>query len=129
MTPEPSPRQQAIANSLVGLPFVGLVDSVKQAQRWICQLSNGVKVRAVELEEVFNAGLMIDAMEGPGAAARQALTGTGAAALHHELIRQAEKAYGVTIADALPTWLKMERSEYSSWNERPRVKWPRPTVN
>ena len=127
--PEASPAAKALANRLVGLPFVCLVDSPQAAQCFCCQLTNGQKVRIVELEEIFNAGLVIDAMEGPGTAARQTLSGGGASELHHELLRQAERKFGITIADALPLYLEMDRTEYARWDERPRVKWPRPTVN
>lgn len=127
--PEPTVAQQFAVERLVGLPFVCLVDSPAQAQCFCCQLSSGQKVRIVELEEIFNAGLVIDAMEGPGAAARQALTGTGAAKVHYELLNQAERKFGTTIDAALPVWLAMERTSYGNWDERPRVRWPKALVN
>lgn len=82
----------------------------------------------MELEGIFNAGLMVEAMEGPGSAVRQTMDSEGATRLHHELIAQAEKMFGVTIQDAMPIWLAMERSTYGNWNERPRVRFPRPAV-
>jgi hypothetical protein len=129
MTPHPSPQQQAICERLVGLPFVCYVESVQAAQRFFCQLRSGEKARIVELEEIFNAGLVVEAMEGPGSAVRQTMDSEGATRLHHELIAQAEKMFGITIQDALPIWLAMDRTTYGNWNERPRVRWPRPLVN
>jgi hypothetical protein len=129
MTPNPSPQQQAVCNRIVGLPFVCFVESVQAAQRYYCRLRSGEQARIVELEEIFNAGLVVEAMEGEGAAARQAMDSEPATRLHHELIAQAEKMFGTTIQDALPVWLAMERTTYGNWNERPRVKWARPAVN
>lgn len=129
VTPHPSHQQKAICDRIVGLPFVCFVESVQAAQRFCCKLRSGETARIVELEEIFNAGLMVEAMEGSGAAARQTMDSEGATRLHHELIAQAEKMFGVTIQDALPIWLGMQRTTYGNWNERPRVKWPRPAVN
>jgi hypothetical protein len=128
MTPNPSPAQQVIRDRIVGLPFVCYVESVQAAQRYFCQV-RGQSIRVVELEEIFNAGLVVEAMEGCGAAARQAMGTEAETRIHHELLAQAEKMFGITIQDALPIWLAMERTTYGNWNERPRVKWPRPTVN
>lgn len=83
----------------------------------------------MELEEIFNAGLVVEAMEGTGAAARRTLATEEETRAHHELIAQAERAFGITIEDAFPIWYAMERTEYAAWNERPRVKWARPQVN
>jgi hypothetical protein len=129
MTPEPSLQQQAAISRLVGLPFVCLVEDPRAGSRFVCQLRSGQKVRAVELEEIFNAGLMVDAMEGKGAASRQTLGTEEETQLHHELLAQAERAFGVAIEDACTIWLTMERTEYARWDERPRVKWLRPRVN
>lgn len=128
MTPNPSPQQQAICDRIVGLPFVCYVQDVRAAQRHFCQV-RGQAIRIVELEEIFNAGLVVEVMEGPGAAARQVMDTEQTTRLHHELIAQAEKMFGATIQDALPVWLAMERTTYGNWNERPRVRWTRPVVN
>lgn len=129
MTPEAPAHFKAIADSLVGLPFVCLVEDPRSGSRFVCQLRSGQKVRAVELEEIFNAGLVVEAMEGRGAAARRSLATEAETQAHHELLAQAERAFGISIQDALPLWLAMERHEYARWDERPRVKWPRPQVN
>ena len=86
-------------------------------------------MKAREIEEIFNAGLVIEAMEGPGSAARQTVDGDGASKLHHEMLAASEKLFGVTIQDALPIYQSMDRYEYGRWEDRPRVKWPRPQVN
>ena len=129
MTPEPSAIEQAICDRLVGLPFVCINEDVRSAQRYYCRLRSGEQARIVELEEIFNAGLVVEAMEGPGAASRQTMASEQLTRLHHELVAQAEKMFGITIQDALPIYLAMDRTEYANWNERPRVKWPRPAVN
>lgn len=121
-----TPEQDARAQRLYGLPFVTIGPD---KLRFICQLSNGEKVRAVELEEIFNGGLILEALEGEGAAGRTNLTGDDAQRLHAELLAQAEKAFGVTVRDALPIYLQMERTSYGRWDERPRVRWPRPVAN
>jgi hypothetical protein len=126
MTPPPNAKQKAACDRLAGLPFVFIE---KEGHKVIGELSNGEKVRAVELEEVFNAGLCIDAMEGPGAAARQTLVSAEATKLHHELIAKAEAFFGISIRDACPIWLAMEKTFYARWDERPKVRWPRPAVN
>ena len=126
MTPQPSAAQKIVCDRLNGLPFVCLDVPLHKI---MAVLSNGEKVRAVELEEIFNAGLVVEAMEGPGSAARQTMTNEAATRLHHELIARAEQAFGVTIQDALPVYLAMDRHSYARWDERPRVKWSRPTVN
>lgn len=130
MTPSsPTQSQQAICDRLTGLPFVCLNEDVRLAQRFHCILRSGQAVRVVELEEIFNAGLVVEAMEGPGSAARQAMASEPLTRLHRELIAQAEKMFGISIREALPIYLAMERTVYSNWNERPRVKWPRSVIN
>lgn len=129
MTPNSTQPQQAICDRLVGLPFLCINEDVRAAQRFYCRLRSGERARVVELEEIFNAGLVIEAMEGPGAASRQTMASEQLTHLHHELIAQAEKMFGITIREALPIYLAMERTTYGNWDERPRVKWVRPVVN
>jgi hypothetical protein len=117
------------ADSLVGLPYVCLVEDARSGSRFVCQLRSGQKMRAREVEEIFNAGLLIEAMEGPGSAARQTVEADGASKLHAEMLAAAEKLFGITIQDAFPIYQAMDRYEYGRWEDRPRVKWPRPQVN
>jgi len=70
MSPVPSVEQEAALFRLVGLPYVCLVEDVRSASRFVCQLSNGEKVRAAQIEAIFNAGLVVEALEGEGAATR-----------------------------------------------------------
>lgn len=130
MTPEPTALQQAICDRLVGLPYVCLVEDPRSASRYVCQLSNGDKVKAGEIEQIFNAGLIIEALEGRGAATRStAATGGMADKVHGELLAHAERLFGTTISDALPIYMAMERTSFGRLEDRPRVKWPRPQLN
>ena len=132
MSPVPSVEQEAALFRLVGLPYVCLVEDVRSASRFVCQLSNGEKVRAAQIEAIFNAGLVVEALEGEGAATRStALAGAVGRTdrLHGELLAHAQRRFGVTFRDALPIYLAMDRTEYGRWEDRPRVKWPKPAVN
>lgn len=129
-TPQPSVQQQQALRRLVGLPYVCLVEDPRSASRFICQLSNGEKVRAAQIEDIFNAGLIIEALEGVGAATRSTSATAGATdKLHGELLAHAERLFGMTLQDAFSWYLGMERSDYIRWEDRPRVKWPRPLAN
>ena len=129
-TPQPSAYQQQALLRLVGLPYVCLVEDTRSASRFVCQLSNGEKVRAAQIEDIFNAGLIIEALEGAGAATRSTSATAGATdKLHGELLAHAERLFGVTLQDAFPVYLGMGRWDYTRWEDRPRVKWPRPVAN
>jgi hypothetical protein len=128
--PEAPAQIKAIADSLVGLPFVCLVEDPRSAARVVCQMRNGTKLTAAQIEETFNAGLVIEAIEGAGAATRQTEDPTsGGSKIHAEILSHAERLFGISIREALPLYLQMQRYEYVSWADRPRVKWPRPQVN
>ena len=124
--PTPSKRQQDMLHRIAGLPYVTLVSD---SLRFVGELSTGERVRAGQLEEVFNAALIIEAMEGQGSAARGTLGDGIADKVHAELVAMAEKHFGVTIENALAIYLGMERTTYGTWEDRPRVKWPRPVAN
>ena len=129
MTPsEPTFRQKKILDSLVGLPFVCLSTNQAHGRRIVAALRNGTQVRAEYAEEVFNAALMFDAMDGTGAYRR-----TVANQAQLEVLAVAERLYGCTVEVALVKWLAMPRvsdlvgTGYQNWGDRPRVVWPKAT--
>jgi hypothetical protein len=128
--PEAPPEVQARLYHLVGLPYVCLVEDPKAAERFVCQLRNGTRMSARGVEDIFNAALVIEFLEGSGSATRQTEDPTsGSSKLHAEMLAQAERLFGIAVREALPIYLAMDRYEYAAWADRPRVKWPRPQVN
>lgn len=126
MTPKPDPIQQAICDRLVGLPFVTVHAPNSPGHNVVAELANGMKVRRAEIEQIFNAALVILAIEG---GQHFAPAQTAAEKLHEELLATAERLYGTTLADALPIYMGMKRTTYGTWDDRPRVQWPRPVKN
>ena len=80
-------------------------------------LTDGTKFRYAEVEEVFNAALCMDAIDGPGAFRASQPPGMII------VLARAEALYGLTVEQALPKWLNMPRTAYNAWSERPRVAW------
>ena len=122
--PEGIPLRQVSAEDdrfvrerLVGLPFVCISNA--PGHRVVGELENGSTVRADYCEEVFNAGLCIDAIDGSGAYSRMADS------VQLQVLALAEREYGDTLLSALPKWLSMEKTNYERWENRPRKVWPR----
>ena len=127
MTSEPNPIQQAICDRLVGLPYITLYAPNAPKHQIVAEMANGQqKVRLGLIEDVFNAALVILAIEG---GQHFAPAQTAAEKFHEELLATAERLYVTTLADALPIYLGMKRTTYGTWADRPRVQWPRPVVS
>lgn len=122
--PQLTPAQLKRSDLLAGLPFVTIADPLHDRGRIVGQLLNGKRLRADDVEHVWNQALVIDALEEPGA--WQDHWGTPE---QIEILIHAEKLYGCDIVDALPVYLRMPKTTYGSWEHRPRVKWPRPISN
>jgi hypothetical protein len=124
----PTLEQQKILETLVGLPFVALSEHPAFGHKVVGELSNGSKIRAEYVEELFNAALLFDAIDGSGAYRR-----TGADETQLEVLAIAERLYGSTLELALPKWLAMPKvtdlagTGYQNWGARPRVLWPKAT--
>jgi len=130
LVPECLPHVKQKCDELYGLPYVCLAEDPKSVSRYVGQLRNGHKVTADQIEQIFNAGLMLEHIEGRGAATRQVGDpGMGANKLHAELLALSERLFGSSIEDALPIYLRMSRTEYARWDDRPRVKWAQEQVN
>lgn len=114
----PTTEQQKVLSSLVGLPFVVCSLHPAWKHKVVGELSNGTKVRAEYAQEVFNAGLVVDAIDGPGAWRRNMATPE-----QLEVMAIAERLYGCNLSVALTRWLSMERLEYFDWANRPEVVW------
>lgn len=117
MTPSAIDPRQKHVDSLVGLPFAALHENSRTRERVCGEFPDGSKFRVGEMEDVWNAALCIDAIDGAGAfrkmAPRAELT----------VLAAAERRYGCTIEQALPKWLAMPRTAYDRWDDRPRVAW------
>ena len=127
MIPTPNAHQQSAIDRFVGLPYVCIDSPGAPPHRVVGQLSNGTKVRAHQVEDLWNAALLIEAIEGSGAAKRAGDDAAGR--LHAELIALAERLFGATVTEALPVYMAMRKYSYGRWEERPRVAWPRVAVN
>ena len=109
-----------MAEKITGLPFVCISLHPAWGHKVVGELLNGSKVRAEYCEELFNAALTVDAIDGPGAWRRDFGPDKPE---QLEVMAIAERLYGCSLADALPRWLNMPRSEYFKWENRPRVLW------
>jgi hypothetical protein len=118
------PHLQAKIKRLHGLPYICIEEPLDSVNKVVGQLLDGSKIRAAEIEDVWNRALIVDALEQPGA-------WQGSMATPHELevLIHAERLFGVDIVDALPIYLAMPRSSYAAWEQRPRVKWPKVRAN
>jgi hypothetical protein len=114
----PTAEQQRILESLVGLPFVVCTRHPAWKNKVVGEMSNGTKVRAEFVQELFNAALVVDAIDGPGAYRRNM-----ASPEQLEVLAMAERLYGCNLSVALTRWLAMERLEYFDWANRPEVAW------
>ncbi len=110
----------------MGLPCVTLHSPGAIGQQVVAELQNGEEVLRGQIEEIWNAALVVRAIEGDQ---EFAPAESAAQKLHEELIAVAERLFGVTLSDALPIYLAMERTTYGRWEDRPRVQWPRPVVS
>lgn len=121
--PNPTHQQQQRADILNGLPYIALSLHPESVQRVVGKLLDGSEIRAGELERVWNEALIIDFMEGRAGAWLDMKAATCPRDI--EIMLHAEKLFGVDILLALPTYLRMERTNYALWEHRPRALWPR----
>ena len=125
--PNPTFQQQQRLNLLNGLPFIAMELPPESVHRVVGQLLDGSKIRAEDIERVWNEALIWDCIEGPGAWCNMRATSGGVRDV--EILVHAEKFFGVEIYDAVSIYLQMEKSTYGLWDKRPRALWPRPRVN
>jgi hypothetical protein len=105
-----SPQKQAVMDSMVGRPFVLLpgkpAGHVVMGESW-----GGQKLRAAEVQQVWNDMLLMDAIQGKGFYLRHARPTEAAC------IEVAERFYGMSASDAVTHWLALGRT-YKA------VEWP-----
>lgn len=116
MTSQVDPRQRHV-DSLVGLPFAALHWNAHTREQVAGQFPDGSKFRFGNVEDVWNAALCIDSIDGPGAFRKMAPPA------ELVVLAEAERRYGCTIEQALPKWLTMPKTDYDRWEDRPRVTW------
>ena len=104
---------------LIGVPYIVLSLNDAHEHRVIAELQDGTKIRAFEVEKVFNDALLIDSIEGPGAYRRQFGKPENA------ILTQAEHSFGVDLLTAVPMWQTMQRTNLElPWERRQRALWP-----
>lgn len=122
--PTLTPEQLRRADRLNGLPYVTIADPFLDRHRVIGKTLAGQSIRAEQCEEIWNQALLVDALEEPGAWQDHFATPE-----QIEILIHAERLFGCDIMDALPIYLNMPKASYGTWDQRPRVKWPRHPVN
>ena len=122
--PTPTPEQQKKLESLCGLPFVCLSLNPNHQLRVVGNFVDGSPVRINYVENLWNGALIFDAMESSGAWRRTIATGP-----ELQVLAIAERLFGVTLEQALPIFLLLEKTEGVNFDNRPRKIWPRPVVN
>jgi hypothetical protein len=111
---------------LNGLPFVCLKEDLRSVTEVLGTLLDGSKFRAADVERVWNEALIFDAIEEPGAWLNLKAE---SAPRDVEIMVHAERLFGCEIVRALPIFLGMPKTAYAAFEQRPRVRWPRNTVN
>lgn len=97
-----SPSKLKVMDSMVGRPFVLLPGS--PANHVVCgETYEGVKIRALAVQSVWNDMLLMDAIEGPGAYAG------GLSSFNRACLEIAERLYGVTAAEGVKIWLQLPK--------------------
>ena len=92
-------QMRAKCDPLVGMPFVLLpgtpANHVVVGETW-----DGTKLRAEQVQMVWNDMLLMDAIAGVGSYASHSLN-----ALEKAALEIAERLYGISAAAAVPKWL------------------------
>ena len=115
-SPRFDPRQRFV-DSMNGLPFAALEERVLSRSQVVGHLPDGSVLRISNVEDIWNAALCIDAIDGSGAYKRLAVP------FSLFVLAEAERRYGCTLEQALPIWLAMPKTDYDRWEDRPRVAW------
>jgi hypothetical protein len=121
--PEPTLAQSKRIELLNGLPYICLHEN-SIGDKVLGQLLDGTKYREMDVERVWNAALVVDTIEAPGAWLDHFATPRDT-----EIMIHAERLFGCQIIHALPIYLAMDKSNYSRFEARPRKCWPNVRVN
>ena len=95
-------QQRPMAEDFIGLPFM-LLPGRPADHAVVATTKDGTKVRARQIEGIFNDALLLNALKGVGVYEKTCNT------FWLEVLSLAETLYGETIADAIGIWVTLPR--------------------